>query len=162
VNVDLNEIRRIAEWLREACGDDDQAFIDMIEGETNAFEALEVVHRSLQGDDELITGIKARQAELASRLSRIEARKETKRKTIGMILRAAGLKKAELVEATVSIRDGKAKLIVGDADAIPDEYVRTKREADKKAINAAFEDAEELPNWLSRSDPQDVLTIRSK
>lgn len=160
--IELAEIKRIAEFLREACGDDELAYVSMLEGETNAFEALELTHRSIQADEELLEGIAKRQQELAARKSRIESRRDAKRKAMGQILRAAGLKRAELVEATVSVRDGKAKLVVNDPEAVPEEYTRVKREVDKASVNAAFADAESIPNWLSRSDPQDVISIRSK
>lgn len=160
--IALAEIKRIADVLAEACGDDERAFVCMIEGETNAFEALEGVHQSLSQDEELIEGITARMTALNARLDRVKSRKEAKRKAIGLILRAAGLKKAELVEATVSVRDGKPKLVIVDADAVPSEYTRTKTEPDKTAINKAFEGAEDLPNWLVKSDPVDTITIRSR
>lgn len=160
--IELAEIKRIAEWLSETCGDDELAYVSMLEGETNTFEALELTHRSIQDDEELLEGIAKRQQELAARKSRIEARRDAKRKAMGQILRAAGLKKAELVEATVSVRDGKAKLVIVDGEAVPSAYTRTKTEPDKTAINKAFEDATELPNWLVKSDPVDTITIRSK
>lgn len=160
--IALAEIKRIADMLLEMCGDDEAALHDMVHGETNAFEALEAVHQSLSQDEELIEGITARMTTLNARLDRVKARKDAKRRAIGQILRAAGLKKAELVEATVSVRDGKPKLVIVDADAVPSEYTRTKKEPDKTAINKAFEDVAELPNWLVKSDPVDTITIRSK
>lgn len=162
MHINLSAIRVIAQNLRAECGSDDQAFIDCIEGETNAFEALESVHQSLSQDEELIEGITARMAALNARLDRVKARKDAKRRAIGQILRAAGLKKAELVEATVSVRDGKPKLVIVDANAVPSEYTRTKTEPDKTAINKAFEGAEALPNWLQSQPAKDIISFRSK
>lgn len=162
MKVDLNKIRIIADWLLEQCGEDERALHDMVHSETNAFEALESVHQSLSMDEELIEGISARMTSLNARMDRVKARKDAKRRAIGQILRAAGLKNAELVEATVSVRDGKPKLVIVDADAVPSEYTRTKTEPDKTAINKAFEGAETVPNWLNRTDATDVITIRGR
>lgn len=160
--LNLPEMQRIAEWLREQCGDDEQAFADSLEGCTDTFEALEATHKSILSDEELIVGIKARKAELETRLSRIEARKDVKRKVIGKILRAVGLKKAELVEGTVSVRDGKPKLVVLDKDAVPEEYQRVTVAPDMTAIKTAFENVETLPNWIATQPATDVVMIRSK
>lgn len=160
--IRLDEIRRIAEWLAEVCEDDERLFADMTEAESPAQDLLEQVYDRIASDEELLTGITARQIELAERKKRLEHRRDMNREAIGKILRAANIKKAELVECTVSVREGKAKLIVNDPDAVPAEYTRTKVEVDKKAINEAFADAEELPNWLVVSPATDVVSIRSK
>ena len=37
-----------------------------------------------------------------------------------------------------------------DVDAVPDEFLRIKKEPDKLAIKEAFKDVSTLPNWLIR------------
>lgn len=160
--IRLDEIRRIAEWLTEVCEDDERLFADMTEAESPAQDLLEQVYDRIASDEELLAGIKERQEALAERKKRLEHRRDMNREAIGKILRAAGIKKAELVECTVSVREGKPKLIVNDPDAVPAEYTRMNVEVDKKAINEAFADAEELPNWLAVSPATDVVSIRSK
>lgn len=160
--IQLAELTRIAEWLAAECGDDERAFADTLAGCTNVMEALEYTHQGLQRDEELILGIKARMTELNSRLQRVDARKDAKRKAIGQILRAAGLKKAELTEATVSVREGKPKLVVADKDAVPSEYQRVFKSPDMAAIKEAFAEADVKPNWLAMEPATDILTIRSK
>ena len=160
--IQLEEIRRIAEWLAEQCCDDETLFSDMMEGESNVFDMLEQVYARLAADQEIIAGIKLRVTALNERRQRLEQRVEANRSAIGKILRAAKLKNAELIEATVSVRDGKGKLVILDPDAVPTEYNRTKTEPDKLKINEAFADADTMPNWLSRAAPEDVITIRGK
>lgn len=63
---------------------------------------------------------------------------------------------------TYSVRDGKPSLRVVDPEAVPAEYQRIKSEPDKPKINAAFADADALPNWLTREDSRDVVTGRTK
>lgn len=160
--IRLDEIRRIAEWLAEVCEDDERLFADMTEAESPAQDLLEQVYDRIASDEELLAGIEERQEALSERKKRLEHRRDMNREAIGKILRAAGIKKAELVECTVSVRDGKAKLVVNDPDAVPAEYTRTKVEVDKTAINEAFAGVDELPNWLVRTEAHDVITIRGR
>ena len=62
----------------------------------------------------------------------------------------------------VEFREGKAKLVVADPEAVPFDFTRVKQEPDKTAINAAFENEEDLPNWLTREPATDIITQRSK
>jgi hypothetical protein len=79
-----------------------------------------------------------------------------------LILRAAMIPKIELPEATYSVRDGKSSLKIVDVDAVPEAYCTMVRQPVKAAINEAFADASELPNWLVREAARDVVTARTK
>lgn len=162
IQFDLARIRAIAEELDTLCGDDDECFADMIEGETDLHRIIGQLHDRLSSDGELIVGIKARQADLSERRARLEARTDAAKAAIGKFLRAARLAKVELPEATYSVRDGKPKLEIVDPDAVPMDLRRVKSEPDKSAINEAFAEADELPNWLVRTPPADVVTRRAK
>ena len=162
MNIQLAEIARIAEQLAVLCDDDERLFLDMLEGETDLFRITEKLHQQLAHDSELIAGITDRQADLSDRKRRLADRTMATKAAIGQVLRAAKLSKIELPEATYSVRDGKPSLRVVDTDAVPVDLCRTKIEPDKTAINAAFGDAENLPNWLVREPARDVVTARTK
>lgn len=162
MNVQMAEIARIAETLDALCGDDERLFADMLEGETDIARIIARLHGQMANDGELIAGITERQADLAERKRRITDRVAATKATIGQFLRAAMLTKLELPEATISVRDGRPGLSIISPDAVPAEYTRTKIEPDKPAINAAFADAGELPNWLAREPARDVVTVRTK
>jgi hypothetical protein len=160
--IALAEVARIAAILADACGDDEQLFTDMLEGETNLFEIVAKLHGQIASDTEILTGIAARRADLDARKARLSDRIAASKSAVGRFLRAAGLPKIELAEATYYVREGKPSLRIVDPDAVPFEYTRSKVEPDKTAINTAFADAEELPNWLTREEARDVVTQRNK
>lgn len=160
--VQMAEIARIAEQLAALCEDDERLFADMLEGESDLFRIVGKLHQQLAHDRELIAGISARQTDLAERKRRLADRTVATKAAIGQFLRAAKLPKIELAEATYSVRDGKPSLRIVDAEAVPADLQKIKTEPDNTAINAAFADAEELPNWLVLEPARDVVTARTK
>lgn len=162
VQIQIAEIARIADALQAMCGDDERLFADMLEGETDLHKLVHRIHDGIATDLGMVAGIKMRQGDLADRKSRIEARIDAQRSAVISLLQAGRVNKVELPEATYSLRDGKPKLTVIDDAAVPAEYQRTKVETDKTAINEAFADMFDLPNWLTREDAKPVLTMRAK
>lgn len=162
MNVQLSEVARIAEQLAVLCDDDERLFADMIEGETDLYKIVGRLHGQIASDTELLTGISTRQAELAERKRRLSDRVTATKCAIGQFLRAAKLAKIELPEATYSVRDGKPKLEVVSEDAVPEQFCTLIRKPVKAAINEAFADADDLPNWLVREPARDVVTARTK
>ena len=160
--LERRQIAAVAEQIAPMCDGDDDLLHDMMTGETSIDWIVTRLHEQIARDTETLVGIKDRQAAIAERKARIEARIDKFKEQIGSLLRAARLTKLELPEVTYSVRDGKAKLDVVDPEAVPDDLTRTKREPDKAKINETFGDAEELPNWLVRSIPKDVVTARTK
>lgn len=162
MNVQLAEVARIAEQLAVLCDDDERLFADMIEGETDLYKIVGRLHGQIASDTELLTGITTRQAELSERKRRLSDRVTATKCAIGQFLRAAKLAKIELPEATYSVRDGKPKLEVVSEDAVPEQFCTLIRKPVKAAINEAFADADDLPNWLVREPARDVVTARTK
>ncbi|MCW1431367.1 siphovirus Gp157 family protein [Novosphingobium sp. JCM 18896] len=161
-HVQLGEIARIAEQLSVLCDDDEQLFHDMLQGESDIDRIVSRIHEQIARDQEMLIGIKAREESLKERKQRINDRVEAAKAAIGKFLRAGQLAKLELPEVTYSVRDGKPTLRVLDPAAVPTEYQRVKSEPDKPAINAAFAEAETLPNWLTRDPARDVVSARTK
>lgn len=162
IQIQTQEIARIANMLHDMCGDDERCYQDMIAGETDLYKLVTRLHDGIASDMGMVAGIKLRQADLNERKARIEARIEAQRGAVISLLQAGKVNKLELPEVTYSVRDGKPKLTVVDDAAVPADYQRTKIETDKTAINDAFADATDLPNWLVREPAKSVLTIRSK
>lgn len=156
------EVARIATQLADMCGDDERLFADMVEGETDLHKLITRLHEGIANDAGMVTGIKERKADLDARQKRLEARIDAQKGAIVMLMQAGQQSKVELPEVTYSLRDGKAKLVVVDADAVPREYQREKLETDKALINEAFADAQVLPNWLVLQEAKPVLTGRTK
>jgi hypothetical protein len=163
-HFDLSHIARAADELDLLLGgdDDERLFHDMLVGETDIDRIVLRIHEQVARDEEMLVGIGLREAAIRERKQRISARRDAAKALIGKVLRAGRLSKLELPEVTYSVRDGKPALRVVDPEAVPDELQRVKREPDKAAINEAYQDATELPNWLIRDVPKDVVTARTK
>jgi Siphovirus Gp157 len=161
-HFDLNALAREAEGLDQICGGDERLFADMMLGETNIDRIVLRIHEQVARDDEMLVGIAERQKAIAARKQRIETRRDGAKALIGKVLRIARLPKLELPEVTYSVRDGKAKLIVTDPLAVPEEYNAVSWSPDKRKINEAFAEAESLPNWLVREPAKDVVTGRAR
>jgi phage host-nuclease inhibitor protein Gam len=61
----------------------------------------------------------------------------------------------------VSIQDGRAGVVITDPQAVPDQFVRIKREPDKTAIGAALASGNAVPGADMRNGAPS-LTIRTK
>lgn len=161
-HLDFQALRRAADDLDLICGGDDALFADMMEGETDIDRIVLRIHEQVARDDEMLAGIKERQAAIAERKKRIETRRDNGKQLIGKALRIARMAKLELPEVTYSVRDGKPSLKVVDASAVPEAFTVSKPTPDKRAINDAYEDSDQLPNWLVREPATDVVTARTK
>ena len=141
--------------------DDDVLRADMIEGETDAFEFLRKVEMIREDTVDLIEGIAERTATLQERAHRLNRREQAMRSLMFKIMSAADLRKIELPEATLSIRNGTQKVIITDVLAIPDELFVIRQEPNKMKIRVLLGEGKTVPGAeLSNAEP--VLNIRTK
>lgn len=165
MRLDPNIIRQqIANLLLQnpELSEDEILRADMIEGETDAFDFLRMVERQRQEAASMAGAIASNTAELGLRQERFERREKAMRALMFKIMEAADIKKAELPEATLSIRNGQQKL-VGDASpySVPAQYTREKLELDKTAIKEALKSGTTVTGFeLSNAEP--TLSIRTK
>lgn len=162
MEIQRAEIARAVEILAPFCDGDEQLWLDMLEGETDLFRIIGRIHEQIARDNEILTGIKEREANLKERKNRISSRVDASKGLIGKFLRAANLTKFEMPEVTYSVRDGKPALVVVNDDAVPAEFCTLVRKPVKASINVAFENETALPNWLVREPARDVVTARTK
>lgn len=141
--------------------EDETLRADCIEAETGAFEFLRYVERKRQETTALITGISANIITLQERQNRFYRREGAFRELIFKIMEAGDLHKAELPEATLSIRQGNAKVIITDETILPASFIRTKTEPDKKKIAEELK-AGTLIAGAILSNPEPTLSIRTK
>jgi hypothetical protein len=141
--------------------EDEQLRADMIEGETDAHEFLRVIERKRQDACVLANAIGNHIGELKLRLDRFERREEAMRALAFKIMNVADLKKLELPEATLSIRNGTQKVLITNEAHIPDDLCRIKREPNKTAIKDWLMAGNPVPGAeLSNAEPS--LSIRTK
>lgn len=141
--------------------DDDPVLLDTLEGETNLHDRIAAVCREAQevaAQADALSEIIKRNKE---RLTRLEKRSDYLRDQAAWAMQEAGLTKISAPDLTISVRNGKPKVVV-TGDAV-DPYTRTKTivEPDKEAIKEALEQGVTL-DFAFLSNPQPVLTVRSK
>lgn len=155
------QVKAIADMLRDE--DDDVLLADMLEAETDLHPMLEKLLGWIEQDEGSAASLKQQIDDRTERKRRFEARIATKRDAVMALLECAGLDKLTLPEATLSVRQLPAKLVVGDPAAVPDEYAVQVPKPDMAAMEEAFDPSDEaLPNWLRVDPPKPSLTIRRK
>jgi hypothetical protein len=141
--------------------EDDVLRADMIEGETDAFEFLRVLERKRQESASLAGAIASNIADMEIRQGRFERREQAMRTLMFKVMNACDIRKAELAEATLSIRNGTPKVIVTDETRLPEWAIRIKREPDKKQIGELLKSGTPVEGAeLSNAEP--TLSIRTR
>lgn len=158
------ELQREAEAARNllaqinADGDEDLAH-DMIEGETSLLEAIDRAIDEIDECDVTIAGCKEKEAQLAERRKRAEARQERLRGLIEQAMLICDLRTAKRPTATLTVRDVPPKPIIADEALIPARFWKQPEPVlDKKALNEAAK-TEEIPG-VTLSNGGTSLTIR--
>lgn len=159
---ETREVANLAARLRDLCGEDEQAFVDTLDGETEAVEAARRVVRWIAEQQAQEGACNGLAATYKARASMFSERQERARLALFHFLSEMGQKSMPLPEATLSIVAGRVK-VEGepDVDTLPDRLVRVKREADKAAIKAALEAGEAVPGCsLSNNAPTLMIRVR--
>lgn len=163
VSLTLTQIDALKIMLRDAAEEDEQLWLDTLEGETDAFELVRAFLNGIEEDEGQAAALTAQMADRKARRDRCEARIEKRREAIMAVMACAKLDKLPLPEATLSLRTLPAKIAVNDPAAVPEEYTRAVPRPDMDAIKAAFSPANDaLPNWLRVEPERPSLTVRRK
>lgn len=144
----LTQLRAAHAALIEAhpeLASDDDFLADVIEGETDApaiMQRLIIERRESLANGEAMDKLANDYAALSDRWT---ARAEARRKLMGLVLDAVGLRKMTTPAGTVSVSAGRVSLVLADDFTPPQGYARTRIEPDKTAIKAALEAGEVMP-----------------
>lgn len=135
---------------------------DMLDGETALSDVLTDLIRMGEDAKAMGAATKARQDDLKARAQRFDRRVEFTRALMLSILDAANLRKVELPEGTVFLRNNTPQLVgEPDADTLPDDLVKIERKPDRTKIKDALKAGRELPGLaLSNSPPSVVVTVK--
>lgn len=162
---DIDQLRiQIEALIRDYpdLAEDEMLRADMLDGSTDLREVLTALFHSIDDNKIMVDAVEERLRELMGRRGRFNRRVEFLRELMLKLLQSANLKKIELGEATIYQKNVPPQ-IVGevDVDALPDDLVRIKREANRTAIREALLQHREVPGLaLSNSPP--TLTINAK
>ena len=162
--LDPTFLRAHIEALRHShpqIANEEDQWLLTLESETELPEFLARVVARMQDTDAKIDGIGNLIATLKARCDRFEQRSDAMRALAFKVLVQAGVKKLELVAATLSIRAGQPRVIITDEARLPEQFVRIKREPDKHLIASHLKAGEPVPGAeLSNSEP--TLAVRVK
>jgi formate dehydrogenase maturation protein FdhE len=131
----------------------------MLEGSTAAYDVLTRLVNIERDADSMGKAVAARVSDLQARKARADKRKEMARTLMLKVMSAANIKKASLVEATLSISRGRDSVEVTDIDALADEYIRIERIPDKKALLDILRSDGEIPGARLKMGG-DTMTVR--
>lgn len=163
-NLDLHSVQQaITSLLLEhpELEEDEVLRADSIEGQTSAFEFLSGVIRKIGATQAIANGTADYIGELQERKARLERRELALRALIFKVMATAELKKVELPEATLSVRNGTPRVVISNQHEIPSEFFRVIREPDKSKIKAAIIAGEYVPGTaLTNAEP--CLSVRVK
>ncbi len=152
-----------AKALRFALGadaDDEELYHIAIDGQTSLNEMIDAIFANIQIDQELLDGIAAREGDLAVRKARINERIQYRKAKIEQALLIYG-EKIERPEATFSLSQRQASIVVTEEADIPSDYWKMKPDLDRKALRKALEDGVAVPGACLNNAPQ-TLTVRRK
>lgn len=163
MRLDLTKIQveAIAAMLRDELDDDERAYLDTLEGETDLYEWVRRLLERIEEDDGVTAALAEQVTDRQARKQRAADRIAAHREALMALLQSARLDKLVLPEATISVRDVPPKAIVTDEAAVPDDYCKFTRKPDMAAIKAGVEAGATIPG-VSFDNGGNSLTIRRK
>jgi hypothetical protein len=138
---------------------DEDLKADMLLGSTDFYEIIEKIHLNIMHNSALMHGLIDILDDLNRRREVLRNRVEFQRALIKRLMEVADQKSIDIPTAKISLGKSPAKVIITDETAIPDEFVRTKREPNKTAIKEALVGGQDVPG-ATLSNGGTSLTIR--
>lgn len=141
--------------------DDVDLLAGMAEGSTELIPLLErLLDRTLDAQSH-IGAVAERMENLTERRDRMSRKAEAYRAMILELMQASRQTSIVLPEATLSIAKGRATVVIEDASAVPQGFVRIERVPLKTDILAALKVGDQIPGARLEASP-DYLTVRTK
>jgi hypothetical protein len=163
----ISAAQQTIEALRTEHGqviEDDESLLTALSSEGIDVETIirRLVHAALDAKANA-AGADLRIRDLTMRRDRFEHQQERYRETVLNVLQALDLKTFKDPEFSLSVRDGNPKVVIVDADALPEMMMKVTitRAPDKALIKAVIDGGQEVPGALS-SNATPVLAIRSR
>ena len=143
--IDYEEIRRMADNIRAMVGDDDDCFLDTLDGETDAMDILGKLIQERQEIQAFEVATKDLAKQYQDRAAKLNAKADAISQTIGHLLDAIGEKKVVHPLATVSRTKARQRVVIEDENEIPTQLMKVKRSPDLTAIKEQLDAGEYVP-----------------
>lgn len=135
------QYRRLRESLLaefpELC-EDDETLADTLEGITELPDVAASYIRKARDDEAQAEALGKMLEDMRARRTRLTNRADKRRAIAAALMDAVGMKTLNRPDFTASLVFWKGKVVITDEAALPDIFVRVKREPDKKAIADAI------------------------
>lgn len=143
--INYEEIRRMSDNIRAMVGDDEDCFLDTLDGETDAMDVLGKLIQERQEIKANEAAVKDLAKTYQERAARLNAKADAISQTIGHLLDAIGSKKVAHPLATVSRTKPRQSVLVTNPEEIPTQLTKVKRSPDLAAIKEQLEAGEFVP-----------------
>jgi len=147
--------------IRAMVGDDEDCFLDTLDGETDAMDVLGKLIQERQEIQANEVAVKALAKTYQERAAKLNAKADAISQTIGHLLDAMGSKKVAHPLATVSRTKARQSVLVTNPEEIPTQLKKTKRSPDLAAIKEQLEAGEFVPGAEMKLGNPGV-TVRAK
>lgn len=163
VSPTIAKHNRLRQELLESWPDlanDEEALNDTLEGASTLPDVTAEIIRSALEDERLAAGISEHIVKLQLRKKRIEERAARKRAKALYAMQEGDLPRIKQPDFSASIGTSKGRVIITDEEALALEFVRLRREPDKKAIGEALRNGDAVAG-ATLSNPQPTLAVRT-
>jgi hypothetical protein len=148
--------------LKEEALIDERTLADTVEGLTDLHEIVASIVRAALADEALATGLKGRIAEMQERHDRMQDRASKRRQIAKDVMVECDLKKLTAPDFTASIRPGMPALMVIDEAAVPSIYWEPREpRLNRQELVADLKQGADI-NGVALSDPEPVLSVRTR
>lgn len=161
-DIEIPRIEAIAERLRAEfpeLADDEVLRFDTLDGEAPVSEVLRHIVREMAVADAFASGLAGMIEDMGKRKDRFVNRVSYCRAMIERVMAALDVSKITLPEATLSIRPGPPKVVIGAENELPAEFFRHEIRPNLSAIRDALKAGTAVPG-ASLSNGAPSLSVR--
>lgn len=146
----LHEEKQAAKVLmanfNDLINDDLEMKVNIIEGETDLFETIDLVVHEIHSELALVGALDEQIKKMKSRLDRKKQKVERLKTSVATAMEMCELKTLETSITTITRKKVAPKLVVTDEAAIPSEYYKQADPTlDKRGLTSALKDSQEIP-----------------
>jgi len=141
---------------------DEETLADTLEGITDLHEILAQIVRAVLTDEAMASGLQQRMGVMAERLDRLHFRAAKRREIARDVMVEAEIKKVTAPDLTLLVRPGTPALVVTDESAVPAEFWEPREPRLNRQRLLAEVKHGGVVQGVQLSNPQPVLTVRTK
>jgi len=159
--IKFEDIREMSDQIRLLTGDDQDTFLDTLDGETDAMDILGKLIQERTEAAAYEVAMKDLAATYSTRAKRMNARQNAISVTIGQLLDAMGETKVKHPMATVSRTKARWSVRIDDEAEVPSQLMKVTTKPDVAAIKAQMDEGETVPGCsINPGNPS--ITVRIK